>query len=297
MGAAVQDVEHRDREHVRVGTAHGAVEGNLQIVGHGLGAGQRDGQDGVGPEPPLVGCPVQVDQCKVDRPLVERIQPADRTGDLAVDVGHGALDTLAPEPAASVAQFDRLADARRCTGRGDGTPTRAGVEQDLGLHGGVATGIEDLAPDDVLNGAHEFSPSAPSLVGHPAVQTSGSSCPVWGRPRRRRCRHAGATLARAARVRRRSRGVGRGSPPRRGTRPRRARDQPRQRTAGRRDAGRPSPRPPPTGPGPRRRGRSSAPGGSKPTERALRANFAVSISDGSPAGCLRSRCAGPSRCA
>ena len=176
VGAAVQDVEHRDRERVRVGTAHGPVEGNLQLVGHRLGAGQRDGQDGVGPEPALVGRPVQVDQGEVDRPLVERVQPAIASAISPLTLATARWTPLPPNRLAAVAQLDRLVDARRCTRRSDGTPTRPGVEQDLGLDGRVATGVEDLAPDHVLNGAHEFSPSASSLMGHPVIQTSG--CPA-----------------------------------------------------------------------------------------------------------------------
>ena len=177
VGAPVQHVQHRYRQRVRIGAAHGPEERDLQVVRHRLGASQRDGQRGVGPQPTLVGRPVQVDQREVDRPLVEGVQAAECTGDLAVDVGHRVLHALAPEAAAPVAELDCLTDAGRCPGGSDGTPAGAGVEQHLGFHGRVATRVENLAPDHVLNGAHQFSPSAPSLNGHRWKRLA--VCPSW----------------------------------------------------------------------------------------------------------------------
>ena len=285
VGAPVQHVQHRHRQRVRVGAAHGPVERDLQVVGHRLGAGQGDGQHRVGPEPSLVGRPVEVDEGEVDRPLVEGVQAAERPGDLAIDVGHGALHALAAEAAAPVAQLDRLADTGRRTGGSDGMPAGAGVQQHLGFHGRVATRVEHLAPDHVLNGAHEFSPSASSLNGHRCKRLAVCPAGFGDALRPERWRRAGATHARAARARHRSPAVGPGLPPRRGTPPPRRRDRPRRATAGRRRAAPPSPRPRPTARGMRPRDPiSSAPGGSKPTERALRASFAVNMRAGSPSG-------------
>ena len=170
VGAAVQHVQHRNGQHVGVGAADGAVERDLEVVRHRLGAGQRDGQHRVGAEPTLVGRPVEVDHGVVDGPLIERVEPADRVGDLTVDVGHGAQHTLAREAVSPVAQLDRFTDARRGTRWCDGTTSGTGVEQHLRLDGRVAAGVEDLAPDHVLNGAHDITPWVPSLAGHRATR-------------------------------------------------------------------------------------------------------------------------------
>ncbi len=73
-------------QRVGVRPADGAVERDLQVVRHGLGARQRDGQHRVGAEPALVRCAVEIDHGVVDGPLVERVEPADGIRDLAVDV-------------------------------------------------------------------------------------------------------------------------------------------------------------------------------------------------------------------
>ena len=127
------------------------------------------------PEPSLVGRPVQVDQGVVDRSLIERVEPADGVGDLAVDVRHRPQHALAAETVSSVAQLDRLADAGRRSGGDDGAATGARVEQHLRLDGRVAAGVEDLAPDHVLNGAHDVTPRVPALVGHRATRLAVAS--------------------------------------------------------------------------------------------------------------------------
>ena len=133
----------------------------------------------VGAEPALVRRAVEVDHGVVDRPLVERVEPADGIGDLTVDVGHRLQHTLAREAAAAVAQLDRLADAGRGAGGSDGAAPRTGVEEHLGFDGRVAAGVEDLAPDHVLNGAHDISPWVSPLVGHRGT-TLAVAHPVFG---------------------------------------------------------------------------------------------------------------------
>ena len=120
------------------------------------------------PEPALVGRPVEVDEGVVDGPLVQRVEPGDGGGDLAVDVRDGALDALAAVAVPAVAQLDRLADAGRGARGRDGPSARAGIEEHLGLDGRVAAGVEDLAPDHVLNGAHS------SLLRRPPWWDTGS---------------------------------------------------------------------------------------------------------------------------
>ena len=62
VGAAVEDVHHRHRQHVGVGAADVAVQRQAELVGRGLGHGQRHAEDGVGAEAGLVVGAVEVDQ-------------------------------------------------------------------------------------------------------------------------------------------------------------------------------------------------------------------------------------------
>ena len=94
-------------------------------------------------------------QLGVDETLFERVDAAQHVGDLAVDVPDGGLHALAEVAIAAVAQLDGFV----LTGRGarghGGTTDSSTVEFDLDFHGGIASGIEDLAADDVDDFAHE----------------------------------------------------------------------------------------------------------------------------------------------
>ena len=111
-------------------------------------------EDGVGAEPGLVVGAVEVDQDAVDVALVERVEPDERVVDLAVDVADRVEHALAAEAVAAVAQLDRLELPRRRAGRDDGAAARPAVEDDLDLDRRVAARVEDLAADDVFDGAH-----------------------------------------------------------------------------------------------------------------------------------------------
>ena len=130
VGAAVDHVHHGHRQHVGPGPADVAVQGQADLVGRGVGHGQRDAEDGVGPEAALVVGPVEVDQRRIEAPLVEGFEPLDGIGDLPVDVGDGAEHALAAVAVAAVAQLDRLEAFRstppRARRRGRWPPIRAG---------------------------------------------------------------------------------------------------------------------------------------------------------------------------
>ena len=285
MGAAVQHVEHGHRQRVGVGTPDGAVERDLQVVRHRLGTGQRDGQQRVGAEPALVRRAVEVDHGVVDGSLIERVEPADDVGDLPVDVGHGAQHALARKTIAAVAQLDRLADAGGGAGGCDGAATRTGVEQHLGFDGRVAAGVENLAPDHVLNGAHDISPWVSPLAGHRDTTLAvahlvfGDALGLEDVGAQRQCTVAqrlfGVDAEPLGQVGHGEEDLAHG----------RLRDRRPRPPAGRRPVDR-SPRP-------RRASAASAAerlaaarrtSGSRPTARALRASLVASISAGSPAG-------------
>ena len=154
MHPAVDHVHHGDRQHVCVDAADVAEEGQAQLIGGRLGGGQRHAQDGVGAEAALVGCPVGIDHGQVDGPLVECVESLEDVGDLAVDVGHRVQHALAPVAFATVTQLHRLERPGGGAGGDDGPADRSGVEDDLDLDRGIATGVEDLPAEYLFDEAH-----------------------------------------------------------------------------------------------------------------------------------------------
>ena len=93
--AAVDDVEHRHRQHTGVGPADVAVQRQVQLVGRGLGHRERHAEDGVGAEARLVVGAVDLAQHPVQVTLVGGVEAQDHVGDLAVDRVDGGLHALA----------------------------------------------------------------------------------------------------------------------------------------------------------------------------------------------------------
>jgi hypothetical protein len=74
VGAAVEDVHHRHRQHVRVGAADVAEQRQVRRVGGGTGHRHRHAEDRVGAEPGLVGGAVEVEHRLVDEPLLVGVE-------------------------------------------------------------------------------------------------------------------------------------------------------------------------------------------------------------------------------
>ena len=114
-----------------------------------LRGGEAHGQDGVGAEPLLVLGAVELDHRRVERGLVERVEAGDRVGDLAVDrvdrAGHALAEIAA---LVAVAQLDRLARAGGGARRHGRAAEGAALQDDVGLDGGVAAAVQDLAAAD-----------------------------------------------------------------------------------------------------------------------------------------------------
>jgi hypothetical protein len=69
------------------------------------------------------------------------------------------MDALAEIAAGiAVAQLDRLARTGRRTGGHRGPAHDAALQQHIGFNGGIATGIENLACNDINDGTHDFLP-------------------------------------------------------------------------------------------------------------------------------------------
>ena len=158
VGAAVQHVHQRHRQHVRVGAADVAVQRHARLLGDRLRRrqaarrGSRWRRGG-----PCCRCRRARSSSAVERPLVGGVEADDGVADLAVHVLDGVAHALAAEAVAAVAQLDGLVGAGARAARDRGPAPGARDQLDLDLDGRVAAGVEDLPPDDVLDDAHEYS--------------------------------------------------------------------------------------------------------------------------------------------
>ena len=71
MCTAVDDVHHRNGENISIGTTDITVQGDVEIIGGGVGHGKAYAQNGVGAEFALGRSAVELDHGLVDGPLLE----------------------------------------------------------------------------------------------------------------------------------------------------------------------------------------------------------------------------------
>ena len=152
--AAVEDVHHRDGQHVGVRAAKVAEQRQAAGIRSGPGDGHADADDGVRAQPRLVRRPVQVDHGLVDQALVVDLVAEQFRLDLVDDVLDRPGHPLAAVFRAAVPELDGLEGA----GRGSARHARPGdgpvIERDLDLEGRVAPGIQDLPGMDRFYGGH-----------------------------------------------------------------------------------------------------------------------------------------------
>src|ERR1700722_6541299 len=107
MSSTVYDVQHRYRQDVRIGTAHVAVEREVDL-GRGRPCHrERHGDDCVRTQTAFCRRPVQVHQRIIDSTRVEGLQTVPDPGDLTVYVLYGTENPLAPVPGSSVTPLGR----------------------------------------------------------------------------------------------------------------------------------------------------------------------------------------------
>ena len=152
MRSAVDDVEQRHGQDVRVRTAEVAEQRQVGRVGGGLGDGQAHAEDRVRADASLVVGSVDLDQDLVDDALLARIDAFDRRAQLIDDGGDGLQDALAPVTGlVAVTQLVRLEGPGGRAG-GDGRPLDDPVvEEHLHFDGRVSARIQDLARVDSLD--------------------------------------------------------------------------------------------------------------------------------------------------
>jgi hypothetical protein len=152
--AAVHDVEERHGQRSRAVPAEVAEERHPRLGRRRLRRGERHAEDRVRPQATLVRRPVELDEPPVESLLVGGVEPAHRGRDLATHVLHRTADALAAPVAAAVTELERLVDTGRGAGGHRGPPGRARLEPHLGLDGGIAARVEDLARADLRDRRH-----------------------------------------------------------------------------------------------------------------------------------------------
>jgi hypothetical protein len=152
VGAAVDDVHQGHRQHAGVGATQVLVQRHLQLERRRPRDRHGHAQDGVGADLALVGGAVRRQHRRIDAGLVEGVAADHHRGQQLADVVDRLLHALAQVAlAVAVPQLQRLVLAGRgARGHrpGGGRPR---LQLDLGLDGGVAPGIEDLAGADALD--------------------------------------------------------------------------------------------------------------------------------------------------
>ena len=143
MGAAVEHVHHRYGKPGGVPAAQVAPQRDTGVGRGGLGGGQGDPEDRVGPQTTLVVGAVEVDQGTVQSLLVAGVEPLRRFGQLAVDVVHRLTNALAPPCLAAVAQLHGLELAGGGARGHRGAPEGPGGQGHIDLHGRVAATVHD----------------------------------------------------------------------------------------------------------------------------------------------------------
>ena len=152
MCAAVQNVHHGHRQLIAGHAAQETVQGHIQRDGGCAGRGDGDGQDGVCAEVGLILGAVGFQHSGIDGVDVRGVHADKGLVDGGVDVLHGLADALAAETALiAVAQLQSLKFAGGSAAGGSAAADGAVRQPNLGLNGGVAAGVDDLAANDFLN--------------------------------------------------------------------------------------------------------------------------------------------------
>ena len=157
VSAAVDDVHHGHGQSAGVATADVFVEGEVEVVGSSLSNCERHTEDGVCTKVALGIGAIQCKHSFIDCDLIEGAHTHEGLCDGAVYVSHSFGNTLAHVASfVTVAKFESLVYAGRCTGGYRCTAFGAGFENYVNFHGRVATRIEHFTTNNFFN-FHSYS--------------------------------------------------------------------------------------------------------------------------------------------
>ena len=150
--AAVDDVHHGGRQQAGADAAEIAEQRQAGVGRRGMGRGQRNAEDGVGPQLALVLGAVQFDHPPVQRGLIQGVHAGQFVGQDVVDVVDRLQHALAQvQRLVAVAKFQGLVNAR-ARAAGNRRPAERTVGQfHVDLDGGISAAIEDLSGMDIEN--------------------------------------------------------------------------------------------------------------------------------------------------
>ena len=145
VGTAVQNIHHRQRQHLCVVAAHIAVEGDIQGRCSSFCHSQGDTQNGVGTQTALIGGSVQLYELPIDANLIHDIHANQHFADFRIDVVYCLADALSKKtPGIAVPKFASFIDTGGSTGRNGCSAQTAVFQQNVYLNGGIAAGIENF---------------------------------------------------------------------------------------------------------------------------------------------------------
>src|SRR6185437_9531043 len=118
MRATVQNVHHRYRHHTRHGTAHVAIQREIELRRCGASGGKRHCENGICAQPSLVLSTIERDHRPIQRHLLGSIEAQYFGLNLILNRCYRLLDSLAIVPVSiTIAQFECFMLARRRTTR------------------------------------------------------------------------------------------------------------------------------------------------------------------------------------
>ena len=176
------------------------IERQAGLFRRGFCHRHRYRQHGVRSQARLVVSAVEFDQRLVEKGLLGGIKPHDCLGNLSVDMLDGLQYSLAAVAAGViVTQLDGLARAGGGAGRHRSAAHRARFEQHVALNSRVASGIENLAADNIYDSTHGFLKKSDQVFpGHPLpIARKRPGCCLKYLPRQS-CSYAPRRRARSA---------------------------------------------------------------------------------------------------
>ena len=153
--ATVHDVHHGHRQGLGIDAAQVAEQGLADAFRGRLGAGQRNGEDGVGAQLLLGRGAVQLDHDAVHAGLVKHLHADQLRGDQLIGIFDGLAHALAQVAfLVAIAQLDRLVLAGRCAGGDRRTAHHAAIQHHIRLDSRVAPRIQNFTRLDPDNFRH-----------------------------------------------------------------------------------------------------------------------------------------------
>ena len=139
VGTAIDDVHHRHRQHLRIGSTEVLVERHAELCGRGLGHCHRDTENCIGTKVLLGRAAIEREHRGIDRRLLGRAVTQERRSNLVVHIVDGLEHTLSKEALlVAVAKLNSFMLAGRCSRRNSRAANGTAVQLDINFNSGIA---------------------------------------------------------------------------------------------------------------------------------------------------------------